>query len=438
VKVTITVNGQEVGADVEDRALLVHLLRDNAGLTATNIGCDTTSCGACTVLLDGESVKSCTVLAAQADGAEVTTLEGLAGADGTMHPVQRAFHAEHGLQCGFCTPGMVMAAGLGLLAREPASHRGRGAGGPGGKPVPVHRLPQHRPRRADRRRHDVHRRHDEHEESLGDPRTVRATRRAGVGRGTPWSWSTEHGDEAKLLAGGHSLLPLMKLRLATPEVLIDLGRVPGLSYIEDRGGHVAIGALTRHREVETSGLLVRELPLLAHAAGQVGDPQVRHRGTIGGSLAHGDPASDLPAVILALDATLVARGPSGEREIAAGDFFQSLFETALAPDELLTEIRVPKPATAGWGFQKFTKRGIDWAIVGVAAVAGRVALANMGPTPIRARAVEQALADGAGPAEAAELAADGTEPGEDIHADRAFRQHLSRVLTRRALEHQRG
>ena len=116
MKVTITVNGQEVGADVEDRALLVHLLRDNAGLTATNIGCDTTSCGACTVLLDGESVKSCTVLAAQADGAEVTTLEGLAGADGTMHPVQRAFHAEHGLQCGFCTPGMVMA--LGSLLRE--------------------------------------------------------------------------------------------------------------------------------------------------------------------------------------------------------------------------------------------------------------------------------------------------------------------------------
>ena len=188
----------------------------------------------------------------------------------------------------------------------------------------------------------------------------------------------------------------MKLRLATPEVLIDLGRVPDLSYIEDRGGHVAIGALTRHRDVETSGLLAREVPLLAHAAGQVGDPQVRHRGTIGGSLAHGDPASDLPAVMLALDATLVARGPAGEREIAAADFFQSLFETALAPDELLTEIRVPKPAAPGWGFQKFTKRGIDWAIVGVAVQGGSVGLVNMGPAPLRAAATERALARGSG------------------------------------------
>jgi aerobic carbon-monoxide dehydrogenase medium subunit len=246
--------------------------------------------------------------------------------------------------------------------------------------------------------------------------------------------AAEHGDEAKFLAGGHSLLPLMKLRLATPEVLIDLGRVPGLSYIEDRGGHVAIGALTRHRDVETSGLLARELPLLAHAAGQVGDPQVRHRGTIGGSLAHGDPASDLPAVILALDATLVARGPSGEREIAAADFFQSLFETALAPDELLTEIRVPKPATGGWGFQKFTKRGIDWAIVGVAVQGHSVGLVNMGPAPLRAAATEHALAGGAGPRDAAALAAEGTSPPGDNNASTSYRAHLARVLVRRALE----
>jgi carbon-monoxide dehydrogenase medium subunit len=246
--------------------------------------------------------------------------------------------------------------------------------------------------------------------------------------------AAEHGDEAKFLAGGHSLLPLMKLRLATPEVLIDLGRVPGLSYIEDRGGHVAIGALTRHRDVETSGLLAREVPLLVHAAGQVGDPQVRHRGTIGGSLAHGDPASDLPAVILALDATLVARGPSGEREIAAADFFQSLFETALAPDELLTEIRVPKPAAPGWGFQKFTKRGIDWAIVGVAVQGGSVGLVNMGPAPLRAAATERALAEGAGERDAAALAAEGTSAPADNNASSGFRQHLARVLVRRALE----
>ena len=244
----------------------------------------------------------------------------------------------------------------------------------------------------------------------------------------------EHGDEAKFLAGGHSLLPLMKLRLATPEVLIDLSRVPGLSYIEDRGGYVAIGALTRHRDVETSGLLAREVPLLAHAAGQVGDPQVRHRGTIGGSLAHGDPASDLPAVILALDATLVARGPSGEREIAAADFFQSLFETVLAPDELLTEIRVPKPAAPGWGFQKFTKRGIDWAIVGVAVQGGSVGLVNMGPAPLRAAATERALAEGAGARDAAALAAEGTSAPADNNASTGYREHLARVLVRRALE----
>jgi carbon-monoxide dehydrogenase medium subunit len=178
---------------------------------------------------------------------------------------------------------------------------------------------------------------------------------------------SEHGDDAKFLAGGHSLLPLMKLRLAAPEVIIDLGGLHDLSYVDDKGSYVAIGALTRHHDVEHSEVLAREVPLLAHAAGQVGDPQIRHRGTIGGSIAHADPASDLPAVLLTLDATIVARGPGGSREIPIGEFFQGLFETALEPDELLTEIRVPKPASAGaWSFQKFTQRAIDWAIVGCA------------------------------------------------------------------------
>ncbi|HEX6470103.1 MAG TPA: xanthine dehydrogenase family protein subunit M [Streptosporangiaceae bacterium] len=248
----------------------------------------------------------------------------------------------------------------------------------------------------------------------------------------------EYGDEAKLLAGGHSLLPLMKLRLAVPEVLVDIGRVRELSYVRDAGDHIAIGALTRHHDLEHSELLAAELPLLAHAAGQVGDPQVRHRGTIGGSLAHSDPASDLPAVVLALDATLVARGPSGTREIPAGEFFQGLFETALDPDELLTEIRVPKPATSGWSFQKFTKRAIDWAIVGVAAQGDAVALINMGGTPLRATAVEQALAGGTPAAQAAELAAEGTEPPTDLNASPDFRRHLARVLVRRALEEARS
>jgi aerobic carbon-monoxide dehydrogenase medium subunit len=182
-------------------------------------------------------------------------------------------------------------------------------------------------------------------------------------------------------------------------------------------------------------VLTSRVPLLAHAAGQVGDPQVRHRGTIGGSLVHADPAADLPAVALALDATLVARGPSGSRQIPVGDFFQSLFETALEPDELLTEIRIPKPQTPDrWGFQKFTKRGIDWAIVGAVVQGGSVALVNMDQTPVRAAAVEQALAAGAGPRDAAAHAAEGTSPSADINADRRYREHLARVLVGRALE----
>jgi carbon-monoxide dehydrogenase medium subunit len=246
------------------------------------------------------------------------------------------------------------------------------------------------------------------------------------------------GDDAKFLAGGHSLLPLMKLRLAVPEVLVDIGRLSELRYISDDGSHIAVGALTSHDEMARSGLLGSELPLLAQAAGQVGDPQVRHRGTIGGSIAHADPAADLPAVILALGATLVAQGPSGRREIAAGAFFRGLFETALEPGELLTEIRIPRPQPAGWSFQKFTKRAIDWAIVGVAVQGGSVALVNMGLTPVRASAVERALAAGAGPREAAAHAAEGTSPPGDINADRGYREHLARVLVARALEESRS
>jgi aerobic carbon-monoxide dehydrogenase medium subunit len=251
--------------------------------------------------------------------------------------------------------------------------------------------------------------------------------------------AAQDGDDAKYLAGGHSLLPLMKFRLAVPEVLIDIGRLGELRYVREQDGHIAVGAATSHDEVARSGLLASELPLLAHAAGQVGDPQVRHRGTIGGSLVHADPAADLPAVALALDATLVARGPAGSREIPAGDFFESLFETTLEPGELLTEIRFPKPdAPARWAFQKFTKRAIDWAIVGVAVQGNNVALVNMGQTPLRASAVEQALAAGAGPRDAAAHAAEGTSPSADINGDRPYREHLARVLVGRALEESRS
>jgi carbon-monoxide dehydrogenase medium subunit len=247
----------------------------------------------------------------------------------------------------------------------------------------------------------------------------------------------ETGEDAKLLAGGHSLLPLMKLRLAVPAVVIDIGRLNELSYVRDQGDHVAIGALTRYRTLETSDVLATHVPILKHASHQVGDPQVRHRGTIGGSLSHGDPASDLPAVVLALGGTLVARGPSGERTIAAGDFFRGFLETALAPDELLTEIRVPKVGAAGWSFQKFNRRAQDWAIVGVAAIRNGttgVALVNMGPTPLRASAVEQALGSGATATEAASHAADGLDPPADLNGSAEYRRHLATVLVRRALE----
>ena len=247
----------------------------------------------------------------------------------------------------------------------------------------------------------------------------------------------EHGDEAKLVAGGHSLIPLMKLRLAIPAVLIDIGRVPGLSYIEERGDEIAIGALARHHDLETSALLKDQVPLLAHTAHQVGDPQVRHRGTLGGTLAHGDPASDLPAAVLALGGTLVAQGPAGRREISAFDFFQGFLETALALDEVLVEIRVPKVPGAGWSFQKFNRRAQDWAIVGVAAVVNGttgIALVNMGSTPLRAMAVEEALRSGASAADAATAAVQGTEPPSDINASSEYRRHLATVLVRRALE----
>ena len=252
----------------------------------------------------------------------------------------------------------------------------------------------------------------------------------------------EHGDEAKLLAGGHSLVPLMKLRLATPAVVVDIGRLSDLSYIDDAGDHVAVGALTRHRDVETSGLLRSEAPIVAHATSHVGDPQVRHRGTIGGSIAHGDPASDLPAVLLALGATLVVTGPDGTREIAADDFFTGFLETALQPTELLTEIRIPKVAGAGWSFQKFNRRAQDWAIVGVACVhtgdRTGIGLVNMDTRPVRAAAAEAALADGASIEDAAAKADEGTEPSADLNASVEFRRHLARVLTGRALAEASG
>jgi carbon-monoxide dehydrogenase medium subunit len=247
----------------------------------------------------------------------------------------------------------------------------------------------------------------------------------------------EHGDEAKFLAGGHSLLPLMKLRLAQPSVLVDIGRLSDLSYINDDGAHIAIGALTRHMDIERSDVLAEHVPLLAHAASHVGDPQVRHRGTIGGSIAHADPASDLPATTLALGATYVAQGPNGRREIPATEFYEGFLTSTLAPDEMLVEIRIPKMQGAGWGFEKFNRRAQDWAIVGVAAWRRNgdsgVALVNMGGTPILATSVSAALSSGASVEEAAEQAAAEADPQADLNASVEYRTHLAKVLTRRAL-----
>ena len=247
----------------------------------------------------------------------------------------------------------------------------------------------------------------------------------------------QYGDDAKLLAGGHSLLPLMKLRLAQPSVLIDIGRITDLSYIRDAGDHIAIGALTRHMDVERSAVLAEHVPLLAAAASHVGDNQVRHRGTIGGSIAHADPASDLPATTLALGATYIAQGTGGTREIPANTFYKGFLESDLAADEILTEIRVPKMGGAGWNFQKFNRRAQDWAIVGVAAwrngTQAGIGLVNMGSTPILARQAADALANGATIEDAARLATADAEPQADLNASIEYRTHLAQTLVRRAL-----
>jgi aerobic carbon-monoxide dehydrogenase medium subunit len=255
------------------------------------------------------------------------------------------------------------------------------------------------------------------------------------------------GEDAKLLAGGHSLLPLMKLRLAAPSLLVDLRRVPGLHGIQREDGTWRIGALTLHSDLEHTP----DLGVVARAAGTIADPQVRNRGTIGGSLAHGDPASDLPAVMLICDASVTLQGAGGQRSVAANDLFRNYLETAIEPAEVLTEVRIP--AYDGWGYsyQKFNRRSEDWAMVAVSVLVKqtgdvcedvRVGLTNMSSVPLRAGAVEEALrgkplnADSIG--QAAEHAADGTDPPADLNASADYKRHLARVLCRRALEEAAG
>jgi carbon-monoxide dehydrogenase medium subunit len=255
----------------------------------------------------------------------------------------------------------------------------------------------------------------------------------------------EHGDDAKIIAGGQSLLPVLRMRLNAPEMVIDLGRIDSLRGIREEADALVIGAMTTHTEVRDSALVKEHALLLSKAAAEVADNQVRHRGTLGGALAHADPAGDLGAPALALGAEFVVQGPGGSRTIAAADFFVDLFETAIGEDEILTEIRIPKHT--GWGahYEKFVRTAQQWPIVAVAATvrmsgdaigAARVGLTNMGSTPLRATAVEAALVgvdteDGV--AAAADLAAEGTNPPSDLNGGADYRRHLVTVLTRRAV-----
>ena len=253
---------------------------------------------------------------------------------------------------------------------------------------------------------------------------------------------SQGGEDAKLLAGGHSLLPLMKLRLAAPTLLVSLGKVPGLTGVESSNGGFSIGAMTRHSVVAGHS----ELGVTAHAAGLIADQQVRNRGTIGGSIAHGDSAGDLPTVFLAAEGSAVARGPNGEREIQATEMFEDYLTTAVAPDEVIITVKLPSLDGFGWGYEKFVRRSEDWAMVGVCALVKsnggtcedvRVALTHMGTTPLRATATEDALrGQSLSPesiASAAEQAAEGTDPPGDLNATPDYKKHLARVLTRRAL-----
>ncbi len=254
------------------------------------------------------------------------------------------------------------------------------------------------------------------------------------------------GDEAKVIAGGQSLLPLLRLRLANPDLLVDVGGLDELYGVTDDGDSLLIGATTTHYQLVHDPLITEHCGLLSAAAATVADPAVRHRGTIGGSLAHGDPAGDLPAVAVALDATLTARGPGGERQITAAEFFSDYLTTTLEPAEVLTSVRVPKLAGWGYHYEKFHRTAQAWAVVGVAALVrrsnghvaeARVGLTNMGPVPVRATAVEAAAAGAEASGDALRAAAtradEGTQPPGDLHGAPDYRRHLARVLTGRAL-----
>src|ERR1700688_1049421 len=380
-KISLIVNGNPVNANVDPRTLLVQFLRENLRLTGTHVGCDTSQCGACVVHLDGKAVKSCTTLAVMADGHEVKTIEGLAADGAPLHPMQEAFREHHGLQCGFCTPGMIMTA-VDL----------------------VHR-----------RGHDL------------SDHVIREELEGNLCRCTGYQ------NIVQSIAGGHPLLPVRKQRLASPPHLVDLSHIEGLDGIEMKGRSLVIGATAKHADVATSAIVGEAIPALAELAGLIGDPAVRHKGTIGGSLANNDPTADYPAACLALGATIV----TNKRRLKPEEFFQGLFTTALESDEIITKVMFPLPKKAA--YIKFRNQASRYALVGVFVAKRpsdvRVAVTGAGSEGVfRVTSFEEALKKRFSHKVLDGMTVPAAGLNSDLHGSAEYRAHLIAVLARRAVE----
>ena len=439
-KISLIVNGNPVNANVDPRTLLVQFLRENLRLTGTHVGCDTSQCGACVVHLDGKAVKSCTTLAVMADGHEVKTIEGLAADGAPLHPMQEAFREHHGLQCGFCTPGMIMTA-VDLVHRKGhdlSDHvireelEGNLCRCTGYQNI-VHRSPP-APRRwpspiwLEVRSRLIDfiataiRKFSMYEFKYHRPATVRQAANLLV-----------KNEDAKVIAGGHTLVPVMKQRLASPPHLVDLSHIEGLDAIEMKGRSLVIGATARHADVATSPIVGEAIPALAELAGGIGDPAVRHKGTIGGSLANNDPTADYPAAVLALGATIV----TNKRRLKAEEFFQGLFTTSLESDEIITKVMFPLPKKAA--YIKFRNQASRYALVGVFVARRpsdvRVAVTGAGSDGVfRATAFEEALKKRFSHKVLDGISASAEGLNSDLHGSAEYRAHLIGVLTRRAVE----
>ena len=413
------------------------MLRENLRLTGTHVGCDTSQCGACVVHLDGKAVKSCTTLAVMADGHEVHTIEGLAADGAPLHPMQEAFREHHGLQCGFCTPGMIMTA-VDLVHRkghdlsdhvireELEGNLCRCTGyqnivasiAAGAKAMAS---PLIRSRLIDFIATAI-RKFSMYEFKYHRPATVRQAANLLV-----------KNEDAKVIAGGHTLVPVMKQRLASPPHLVDLSHIEGLDAIEMKGRSLVIGATAKHAAVATSPIVGEAIPALAELAGQIGDPAVRHKGTIGGSLANNDPTADYPAAVLALGATIV----TNKRRLKAEEFFQGLFTTALESDEIITKVMFPLPKKAA--YIKFRNQASRYALVGVFVAKRpsdvRVAVTGAGSDGVfRAIAFEEALKKRFSHKVLDGISASADGLNSDLHGSAEYRAHLIGVLTRRAVE----